>query len=148
MADVGGLPATRKLKEAHPSVAVIILTIYDAEIYVAEALRAGASGYLLKDSPQDVLISAIKRVVAGGTHFPEDLDPSDYEEPRLDELTEREVQVLGLIAKGWTNREIAEELHLAEVTIKKEVQTITRKLGVSDRTRAAVLGIQLGLIEP
>ena len=151
MKDVGGLEATRQIKERFPDVSVIMLTVYDADIYVSEAIRAGASGYLLKDSSPELLIGGIRSVVQGGVLFSRELAFSALqarsETPGIGALTPRELDILTMMAQGNTNRAIAEQLHLAEITIKKQAQSLMRKLGVNDRTQAAVLAVQLGLID-
>lgn len=153
-----GVAATRRLRDAHPECRVIVLTTFDDDDDVFEALRAGAVGYLLKDVSSSRLAEAI-RAAARGESF---LEPSvaakvvaefsrlsralparhaDLAEP----LTERELEVLRLLARGRSNREIAEHLVLAEGTVKNHVTHILGKLGVPDRTRAALKARDLGL---
>ncbi len=158
-----GVAATRHLQEEQPDVRVIMLTTFDDDEYVFEGLRAGAAGYLLKDVPSEKLVEAI-RAAARGESF---LQPSVTakvvaEFTRLsqrgggegaagnqslaDPLSERELEVLALIATGASNREIADQLYIAEGTVKNHVTSILSKLGVRDRTQAALKGKDLGII--
>lgn len=160
--DGNGLEFTRKLCLAYPGLLVIILTIHDNEQYLLEALQAGAAGYLLKDSPHQLIPLAIRTVLATGcvvekrliarllVALPSLTQSANCEEAqaRLDTpLGERELSVLRLIARGRSNREIGDELHLAESTVKKYVQSLKLKLSVKDRAEAAVLGVRLGLVD-
>jgi len=161
MPGMSGIEATRRIKSANPMVPVIILTMYDSDMYVIEAIQAGASGYLTKDVSRELLCHAIRSVVDGGTMVRRGLleramdalvrapaDGRDHTAVSLvAQLTPREREVLDLLAHGCGNREICRELHLAEITVKKHVQNVVQKLGVSDRTRAAVLAVRLGLAE-
>ncbi|MBI4333898.1 MAG: response regulator transcription factor [Chloroflexi bacterium] len=155
---MSGIEATRRIKEQFPQVAVIVLTMYDSETYVVEALRAGAAGYLVKDSSRELLCSAIEAVVSGGAMVQAGLlrraisagPPKGVETKSgalAERLTPREMEVLRLVAQGKDNREICQHLFLAEVTVKKHVQSIMAKLGVSDRTNAALAAIRMGLVE-
>jgi DNA-binding NarL/FixJ family response regulator len=160
MPGMGGLEATRQLRRKHPTVAVIVLTMYDNDPDGVEAIRSGAAGYLTKDVSRELLCHAVRAVVDGGTLVRSGLrrrgpsGPLPYvrawanpgEATLLEQLSPRELEVLGLIVEGRRNRAIGEELHLAEVTVKKHVQSIIGKLGASDRTHAAVLGVRSGLV--
>lgn len=161
MPGMGGLEATRHLKRKYPTIAVIVLTMYDSDSYMVEAIRAGAAGYLTKDASRELLCHAVRAVVDGGTlvrsgllrralqgHHRAPEDAGDPEEATLlEQLSPRELEVFTLVVQGYGNRAIAEELHLAEVTVKKHVQSIISKLGASDRTHAAVLGVRSGMVE-
>ncbi len=142
----GGLQATSQIKELYPEIAIIVLTVYDADIYVAEAVRAGASGYVIKDSEPELLLKAIRRAASGDKVFPSG-GQSEKCQSGVEALTPRELEVINLLAGGRTNKEIAGHLHVAEVTVKKHVQSLMKKMGASDRTQAAVLAVQLGLVE-
>jgi DNA-binding NarL/FixJ family response regulator len=158
MPGTDGIEATRRITEAHPEVAVIMLTTFDLDEYVYGALRAGASGFLLKDAPADDLVDAI-RVVANGEAL---LAPSitkrliaEFASRReatapqgLDSLTEREVEVLRLVARGMTNAEIAAELFLGETTVKTHVSRLLTKLGLRDRVQLVVAAYESGLVHP
>ena len=154
-----GVAATQRLRQAHPECRVIILTTFDDDEYVFDGLRAGAVGYLLKDAPSEKLYEAI-RAAARGESF---LQPSVAakvlaEFTRLvamnpsrpaalpDPLSEREMEVLRLLARGASNREIAQALVIAEGTVKNHVTGILNKLGVSDRTQAALKARELNLV--
>lgn len=154
-----GVAATRRLRESHPAARVIVLTTFDDDEYVFEGLRAGAVGYLLKDAPSEKLFEAI-RAAARGESF---LQPSvaakviaefarltNQYQPRPhtlpEHLSERELEILSLVATGASNKEIALKLFLAEGTVKNHVTNILGKLEVRDRTQAALKARSLGLV--
>jgi DNA-binding NarL/FixJ family response regulator len=159
MPDLDGIEATRRIVRDEDSPRVLVLTTFDLDEYVYEALRAGASGFLLKDAPEDQLLAAIRVVAAGGSlfapsvtrrliqRFAEDHAPSENLE-RLNELTDRERDVLKLIARGLSNSEIAGELVVSEHTTKTHVSSILRKLELRDRVQAVVLAYECGLVQP
>lgn len=156
MPDEDGFVVLRRIRERYPDIAVVMLTMHGGEAYLREALAAGASGYLLKDQASELIPHAVRTVAAGGTVLPPDLltgllaQPSAQPErpPAADcPLSEREIAIVRLIAQGFSNRAIADELHLAEATIKKYVQSLTGKLGAGDRGHAAILAMRLGIIE-
>ena len=163
MPELDGLEATRRLTQGggDDTPRVLMLTTFDLDEYVYEALRAGASGFLLKDTPPEQLVQAI-RVVAEGEAL---LDPTItrrlIEEfvrtgppvekappPGVDELTSRELEVLRLIARGLSNAEIAKELFVSETTVKTHVARVLMKLRVRDRVQAVVLAYESGLVQP
>jgi DNA-binding NarL/FixJ family response regulator len=161
MPGLDGIEATRRISEAtaEDPVRVLMLTTFDLDEYVYEALRAGASGFLLKDVPAEQLIAGI-RVVADGDallapsvtrrliHEFAQASPSSAERPAaLDELTPREEEVLKLIARGMSNAEIAESLIVGETTVKTHVARVLMKLGVRDRVQAVVLAYESGLVQ-
>ncbi|MFN2364006.1 MAG: response regulator [Halarsenatibacteraceae bacterium] len=152
MPRMNGINAIRKIKEISPEVKVIILTIHDDEEYIYKVTSAGAEGFIQKDITSEELQDAINRVLAGETVFPrtvsQDLDsegeqPTDYDEL----LSNREHEVLGLLARGMSNREIAEELYISEKTVKNHVSNILRKLDVNDRTQAVIKSLKYGLVK-
>jgi DNA-binding NarL/FixJ family response regulator len=160
MPKLDGIEATRRLLDRTESTHVLILTTFDLNDYVYEALRAGASGFLLKDAPPERLVEAI-RVVASGEallapsitrrvieEFARRPPPRDGLPAELGDLTAREVEVLGLVARGRSNAEIAKELFLGETTVKTHVARILQKLRLRDRVQAVVLAYETGLIEP
>ena len=159
MPRLDGLEATRRLLARRPGTRVLILTTFDLDEYVFDALRAGASGFLLKDSPPEQLIAAI-HVVAGGEallapsitrRLIEEFArrPAARDRPAaLDELTARELEVLRLLARGLSNAEIAAELILGEATVKTHVANVLMKLGLRDRVQAVVLAYESGLVQP
>ena len=152
---MNGVEATRQIRARYPEVKVLVLTTYDDDEWVFDAINAGASGYLLKDTPRDEVVKVIRGTVSGKVY----LDPSvagrvleqlsnQSTQPLTmitDKLTEREIEVLRLLAKGLNNKDIAERLFLSEGTVRNHVSTILSKLGVSDRTQAAVIALQHGL---
>ena len=163
--DMNGLEVTRRIKESWPEVQVVLITVLDSELYLVEALRWGASGYLSKDSSRELIADALCSAARGGTLISTSLvqkafgalaratatlGPAPSEEdslPPLVELTPRELDVLRLVSLGRSNRSIGQDLSLAEVTVKKHLQSIMSKMGVSDRTQVALRGVRLGLVD-
>jgi DNA-binding NarL/FixJ family response regulator len=155
MPQLDGLEATRRILAANDTARILILTTFDLDEYVYEALRSGASGFVLKDDPPEQLLAAI-RVVAGGEAL---LSPAITkrvirqfarmprpEPPRqLDELTERELDVFRLVARGLSNAEIARELYISDTTVKTHITHILMKLNLRDRVQAVVLAHETGL---
>jgi DNA-binding NarL/FixJ family response regulator len=156
MPEVDGLEATRRILAADPAARILILTTFDLDEYIYEALKAGASGFVLKDDPPEQLIAAIQTVAAGDAllspavtrrvieqfvHIPRPTPP-----PELDELTERERDILMLIAQGLSNSEIGERLYISETTVKTHVTHVLQKLNLRDRVQAVVLVYQSGLV--
>jgi DNA-binding NarL/FixJ family response regulator len=158
MPELDGLQATRRILAADAAARILILTTFDLDEYVYEALRAGASGFVLKDDPPEQLLAAI-RVVAGGeallspaitkrvierfTRIPHPAPPK-----QVDELTERELDVLRLIARGLSNAEIGRELYISDTTVKTHITHILQKLNLRDRVQAVVLAYETGLFGP
>ena len=154
---MNGVQATRLIQERYPAVRVLVLTTYDADEWVFDAIRGGAAGYLLKDAPRERLLEAIRDTVEGKTH----VDPAvagklfaqvaargaPADTSIAQDLSEREREVLGLLARGLTNAEIAKRLYLSGGTVRNYVSSILAKLGVSDRTQAAVLALRYGLAD-
>lgn len=154
---MNGVQATREITTRHPDVRVLVLTTYDADEWVFDAIRAGAAGYLLKDSPRERLVDAVRDTAAGKTH----VDPgvagvlfarvasSDPPSPSTvaDMLSDRELEVLRLLGRGLTNADIAKRLYLSEGTVRNYVSAVLAKLQVSDRTQAAVLAVRHGLVD-
>lgn len=155
MPGMNGIEATREIRKKFPHIKILILTTYDDDEWFFDAIRAGASGYLLKDTPRQKIIEAIRGTMAGKSF----VDPavagkllnqvsSNQTQPASvlkDKLTERELDVLHLLAKGMSNSDVAAQLHLSEGTVRNHVSAILEKLGVSDRTQAAIIAIQHGL---
>ena len=160
MPNLDGIEATRRLVERSPSTHVLMLTTFDLNEYVYEALRAGASGFLLKDAPPEQLVNAIHVVASGEALLAPSITKRVIEEyarrppardglpPELSELTAREIDVLRLLAKGCSNAEIAQELFLGETTVKTHVARILQKLRLRDRVQAVVVAYESGLIQP
>jgi DNA-binding NarL/FixJ family response regulator len=155
MPGMNGVQATREIRARFPAVRVLVLTTYDADEWVFDAIRAGAAGYLLKDSPTDALVAAIEGTAAGKTHIDPAVAGRLLEQisrgtaappsPLPASLTEREREVLGLLGRGWGNSAIASHLQLTEGTVRNHVSAILGKLGVADRTQAALIALRHGL---
>ena len=157
MPGMNGVHATRQIRKQYPDVFVLILTTYDDDEWLFDAIRSGASGYLLKDTPRSDLIDAIKGTIEGKTF----VDPAvagklitdvairstPQKTTLTDILTVRETEILVLIAKGYSNADIAQRLYLSEGTVKNYSSTIFSKLNVTDRTQAAILAYRYGLID-
>jgi DNA-binding NarL/FixJ family response regulator len=155
MPGMTGIEATRRIRAQQPGTKVLVLTTYDDDEWIFDAIRAGASGYLLKDTPREKVVEAIRGTVAGKSY----VDPviagkllsqvaSEQIKPATaltDKLSEREVDVLRLLGRGLSNTEIAAQLHLSEGTVRNHVSAIFARLDVSDRTQAAIIAIQHGL---
>jgi DNA-binding NarL/FixJ family response regulator len=155
---LNGVQATRRLRLKYPHIRVLVLTTYAADDWVLDAIQAGAAGYLLKDTRRAELLEAIKGTAEGRSY----LDPSvagrimqraasqapapPPATPPVEPLTEREQQILVLLAQGYSNPEIAQRLHLARGTVRNYVSTILQKLGAADRTEAAVVALRQGLV--
>lgn len=152
MPGINGVEATRRIRAQNPGIKVLVLTTYDDDEWVFDAIRAGASGYLLKDTPREKVVEAIRGTVAGKSFVDpavagKVLDQVAHEQIKpstgiTDKLSEREVDVLRLLARGLSNKDIASQLHLSEGTVRNHVSTIFVKLDVTDRTQAAIIGIQ------
>lgn len=155
MPQLDGLEATRRILAANDDARILILTTFDLDEYVYEALRSGASGFVLKDDPPEQLLAAIrvvaegeallspaitKRVIKQFTRIPRPQPPR-----QLDELTERELEVFRLIARGLSNAEIARELYISDTTVKTHITHILMKLNLRDRVQAVVLAHETGL---
>ena len=159
MPEMDGIEATRRIVRDTASPRVLVLTTFDLDEYVFGALRAGASGFLLKDAPEDQLVSAIRVVSAGGSLFAPSVTRRLIEDfvrrdgarpapPDLGDLTAREADVLRLIARGRSNGEIATDLVVSEHTVKTHVASILRKLGLRDRTQAVIAAYESGMVRP
>ena len=164
MPQMDGLEATREIKQRLPKISVLMVTMHENPDYLLEALRAGAAGYILKDASQQEVLTAVRQVLAGEspldpefaarllrrvaeeTQKQESRGPRGYEEALLEPLTPRELEVLGLLRHGWTNPQIARKLVISPKTVKRHVEHIITKLGVSDRTQAVVRALELGII--
>jgi len=162
MPELDGIEATRRLLDGNGVDAkVVMLTTFDMDEYVYEALRAGASGFMLKDVPPEQLVTGIRAVASGDAllapsvtrrvieEFVRRPPASVRERPReLEDLTERELEVLKQMARGLSNAEIAKELYVSETTVKTHVARVLMKLGLRDRVQAVVLAYESGLVQP
>jgi DNA-binding NarL/FixJ family response regulator len=159
MPRVDGIEATRQISLLAEAPRVLVLTTFDLDEYVFAALRVGASGFLLKDAPEEQLLSAIRVVSAGGSLFAPSvtrrlierfasLDNGAAPPPALGELTSRELEVLRLLARGRSNAEIAAELVVSDHTVKTHVAHVLSKLGLRDRIQAVIVAYESGLVRP
>lgn len=157
MPGMNGIHATREISKRFPETKVLVLTTFGEDEWVFDAVRSGADGYLLKGTPREKLVAAVKGTAGGETH----IDPavggkllaqvakntSPKDTTVTADLSERELDVLRLLAQGLTNAEIAERLYLTRGTVRNYVSAILTKLGVEDRTQAAILALRHGLVE-
>ncbi|WOT35747.1 response regulator transcription factor [Streptomyces coeruleorubidus] len=166
MPGLDGIEATRRITAAGDRTRILIVTTFDLDEYAYTGLRAGASGFLVKDAQPEELLSGIRAVATGDAvvapsltrrlldayvhHLPTDptAETSPQEDPRLASLTDREREILTVIGKGWTNTEIATRLHLAESTVKTHVGRILAKTGSRDRIQAVILAYDTKLVQP
>ena len=158
MPELDGIEATRRIVMGTESPRVLVLTTFDLDEYVYEALRAGASGFLLKDAPEEQLMAGIRIVADGGSLFAPSVTrrlveryvgtPPNAPAPELDGLTARELEVLRLVARGLSNAEIAADLVVSDHTVKTHVAHILQKLDLRDRTQAVVVAYESGLVRP
>jgi DNA-binding NarL/FixJ family response regulator len=169
MPGLDGIEATRRITTTGDRTRVLILTTFDLDEYAYAGLRAGASGFLVKDAQPEELLSGIRAVATGDAvvapsltrrlldayahHLPmqgraDGQEASPLEHPRLSPLTDREREILSVIGKGWTNTEIATRLHLAESTVKTHVGRVLAKTGSRDRIQAVILAYDTGLVQP
>ncbi|HMO10986.1 MAG TPA: response regulator transcription factor [Actinotalea sp.] len=164
MPGMNGIDATSRIVADHPEVRVLVLTTFDLDEYAFAALRAGASGFLLKDTEPAELVAAVRAIASGDAvvaprvtrrmldlfapHLPRAESPREAgTDPRLDELTPRELEVLRAIARGLSNAEIAAEKVLSEATVKSHVGHVLAKLGVRDRVQAVIVAYESGLVD-
>jgi two-component system, NarL family, response regulator LiaR len=153
---MNGVQATRHIRQKYPDVKILVLTTYDADEWVFDAIRSGAAGYLLKDTQREALIAAIKDTLAGktpvdaavaGKLFAQVVQGTPGPQSALiDTLTEREKEILRLLGAGLSNADIAARLYFSEGTVRNTISSILDKLGVADRTQAAVLALRCGLV--
>jgi DNA-binding NarL/FixJ family response regulator len=156
MPKLDGVEATRKITAEHPGTRVLILTTFDAENHFIQALKAGARGYVLKDSEPDAIVSAILAVVSGESVMATpvadkvlemltgNVTPKEF----YDGLTPREIEILKLLAAGMANKQIAYKLKISEKTVRNHVSNTYEKLGIYDRSQAVLYAVRKGLVEP
>ncbi|MGF7184491.1 DNA-binding NarL/FixJ family response regulator [Desulfitispora alkaliphila] len=158
MPGINGIEATKVIKRECPQVKIVALTVHDDEEYISELIKAGVSGYLLKDINPDKLIDTIKKVVKGESVIHPSITSKlllefnrmaeiKEEKNKFEDLTKREIQVLRLIAQGQTNKQIGKDLYISEKTVKNHITSIFRKLQVDDRTQAALCAIKAKLVQ-
>ncbi|TXS00594.1 DNA-binding response regulator [Streptomyces sp. col6] len=159
-----GIEATRRIVGAGSRTRVLIVTTFDLDRYAYDGLRAGASGFLIKDALPEELLSGIRAVASGDAvvapsltrrlldayvqHLPADPEEPVTQDPRIAGLTGRELEILTVVGRGWTNSEISERLHLAESTVKTHVSRILAKTGARDRVQAVILAYDTRLVTP
>ena len=159
MPELTGIEATRHLQRAGVTARVLVLTTFDLDEYVYGALKAGASGFLLKDAPREQLVTAVRTVARGESLLAPAITqrlierfvtrtPTADASPALAELSQRELEVLRLMSRGLNNAEIADQLILGHATVKTHVASVLRKLGVRDRVQAVVFAYEHGIVEP
>jgi len=143
--DGHGVEAIRLIRRKKPSAKIIVLTTYEGDEDIHQALQAGAMGYLIKGMSHDVLVKAIRRVYGGNRFLPPPVTQTLSLRSSSSELSQREREVLRLMVAGKTNREIGEKLHIKEPTVKSHITLILMRLGVTDRTQAVVKALKRGL---
>ncbi len=156
MPELDGISVARQLATSHPDIKIIMLTMYRQDQHLIDAIKAGVKGYLLKDADAEELLSVIQRVEKGESALDPSLTARVFEAVRrpttvpgmVEPLTERELDILRLVAAGHDNRTIAAQLYLAEKTVGNRLSEIFQKLNVTNRTQAALVAIQRGLIPP
>lgn len=149
MPRLDGAGATARIIAEHPSSRVLVLTTYDTDADIVRAVEAGATGYLLKDTPRSVLVDAVRAAARGETVLAPPVAArlvSRMRAPAAESLTPREVQVLGAVARGLSNAEIGRELFIGEATVKTHLLRAFAKLGVDDRTRAVTVAMERGIL--
>ena len=147
MPDMSGIEAIIAIRGEFPDARIIVLSTYSGDVQVVRALKAGARAYLLKGNVNKELLAIIRAVHAGQKRVPPDVASALAEHAGEDGLSNREIEVLRLIAAGNANKEIAAQLELAEDTVKRHVTNILSKLGANDRTHAVTMGLKRGIIE-
>lgn len=160
MPHLDGIEATRRILASGSRARILVITTFDLDEYAFQALRAGASGFLLKATPPGALVSAVRSVAGGESQldplvtrrlierFMQRPEPDATTQARLDELTERELEVLHLLVRGLSNEEMGERLFLSPATVKSHVTRILGKLGVRGRVQAVILAYESGLVQP
>jgi DNA-binding NarL/FixJ family response regulator len=145
--DMSGIETLIAIRSEFPDARIIMLTTFEGDVEIKRALEAGARGYMLKSMPPKDLVEVVRQVHAGKKRIPPQLAAQLAEHMSDEVLTEREVEVLGQIAGGNRNRDIAERLFISEETVKVHIKHIMEKLGASDRTQAVAIGVRRGIIE-
>jgi len=143
---ISGVETIRRIRSQFPKARFIVLTTYEGDEDIFQAIEAGAAGYLVKGMPQEMLVNAVKRVHAGGRYLPPSMSQALASRMPDSSLSNREREVLVLLAKGKSNKEIASQLGITEATVKCHVSVILMRLDASDRTQAVVIALQRGLI--
>lgn len=147
MPDMDGVTAITAIRAEYPAAHIIVLTTYDGDEDIYRGLRAGARSYLLKDTPREELLAAIRAVYAGRTYISSDIGGRFVERASSPGVTDRETEVLRLVAAGKSNQEIAAALYIAESTVKTHINHILNKLGASDRAQALAIALKQGIVQ-
>jgi two-component system NarL family response regulator len=147
MPEMSGLDAIREIREGYPAACFIVLTTYQGDEDIHRALNAGAQGYMLKGMPHGELLDAVRRVHSGSRYLPGAVRESLASRPPGPDLSPRELQILELIVKGMSNKQIGDRLGITEGTVKWHVNSILGRLNVSDRTQAAVAALNRGIVQ-
>lgn len=147
MPEMSGVAAIKEIRATHPGACFIVLTTYQGDEDIHKAMSAGAQGYMLKGMPHEDLLNAIRRVHAGSQFLPPAVRESLARRPPSSELSPRELQILELIVKGMSNKQIADRLGITEGTVKWHVNAILGRMAVSDRTQAAVAALERGIVQ-
>jgi len=147
MPEVDGIDAIDRIRREFPEARIIVLTTYSGDTQVLRALKAGASGYILKGHVHKELLDAIRAVHAGKKRIPPEIAAELANHATDDALTEREIDVLKLVAAGNANKQIADQLSIGEATVKSHISNILSKLGANDRSHAVTIGLKRGIIE-
>src|SRR5215213_10725258 len=145
--DISGIEAMTSILKEFPKARVIILTMFEGDVEIQRALKAGARGYMLKTMPPKDLVKVVRRIHAGKKHIPPEVAANLAEHFSNDDLTPRETEVLAQIAEGNRNRDIAERLFISEETVKVHIKHVMEKLGASDRTQAVAIALRRGIIQ-
>ena len=146
--DMNGIEVINAIRDEFPTACIVVLTTYRGDIQALRAFQAGASGYLLKSMIRKELLETIRIVHSGRRHVPPEVAAELAEHVAMDQLSEREIAVLRLVARGTSNKIIADELQVTERTIKSHVSSILSKLGANDRTHAVTIAMKRGFIDP
>ena len=147
MPGVDGIEAIETIRREYPEARIIVLTTYGGDMQILHALRAGAKGYILKGNVPEELLNTIRAVHAGQKRIPPEIAAELADHATDDPLTEREIDVLRLVAAGNSNKQIADQLSISEATVKSRVTNILSKLGANDRAHAVTIGLKRGIIK-
>jgi DNA-binding NarL/FixJ family response regulator len=147
MPEMNGVDAISAIRAEYPAARIIVLTTYKGDVQALRALKAGASGYLLKSALRKEMMDSIRTVFAGRASIPAEIAVQIAEHVTADELSEREIEVLRCIAQGGANKEVAYRLHISEETVKVHVKHILEKLAATDRTQAVTIALSRGIID-
>ena len=146
MPEMEGIEAIKKLRFISPNIKILVLTNYGSDEYIVRATQAGAMGYLLKNTPQEEIVNAVRVVNSGERYVPKDIAKRLFEAIGREELSPRELEVLVLVARGCTNKEVAQKLFISDKTVRNHVTSCLLKLQAKDRTEAVTRAIERGLI--